>query len=104
MNITRLAGDQGFVYSCQSEGFPVPTVTWSRVGGLPAGVTQRGSNFELVLKWNRILEYTDSGVYICTTTNDLGESIVVLNLLVEGNFIILKTIVTLSYSYLLFAF
>ena len=32
LNITRLAGDEGFVYSCQSEGFPVPTVTWSRGG------------------------------------------------------------------------
>ena len=63
----------------------MPTVTWSRVGGLPAGVTQRGSNSELVLEWNRILEYTDSGLYTCTTTNDFGESTVVLNLLVEGN-------------------
>ena len=88
MNITRLAGDQGFVYSCQSEGFPVPTVTWSRAGGLPAGVTQRGSNSDLVLKWSRILEYTDSGLYTCTTKNDLREMIVALSLLVEGNFII----------------
>ena len=88
LNITRLAGDQGFVYSCQSEGFPVPTVTWSRAGELPAGVTQRRSNSQLVLEWNRILEYTDSGLYTCTTTNDFGERMVVLHLLVEGNFIL----------------
>ena len=87
LNITRLAGDQGFVYSCQSEGFPVPAITWSRAGGLPAGLTQRGSNSELVLEWNRILEYTDSGLYTCTTTNDFGERMVVLHLLAEGNFI-----------------
>ena len=87
LNITRLAGDQGFGYSCQSEGFPVPTVTWSRAGGLPAGVTQRRSNSQLVLEWNRILKFSDSGVYTCTTTNDFGERMVVLSLLVEGNFI-----------------
>ena len=67
----------------------MPTVKWSRAGGLPAGVTQRGSNSQLVLEWNRILEYTDSGVYTCTTTNDFGERTVVLNVLVEGNSILI---------------
>ena len=103
-NITSLAGDQGFVYSCQSEGFPVPTVTWSRAGGLPAGVTQRRSNSQLVLEWNRMLEYTDSGLYTCTTTNNIGERTVVLNLLVEGNFIFFIIIVTFLYTYLLLLF
>ncbi len=85
LNLTRQDGDPRVIFSCISEGFPNPTVTWSRAGGLPMGVAARKSNSELLLEWNRNLLYTDSGEYICTSQNNVGTNAVKINFLVEGN-------------------
>ncbi len=38
------------------------------------GVASRKSNSELMLEWNRNLLYTDSGEYICTSQNSVGNN------------------------------
>ena len=58
-----------FQVTCQAEGFPRPTVTWSRVGmSLPAGrvVVNQGA---LTIK---NLTPADSGLYDCVATNIMG--------------------------------
>ena len=58
-----------FQVTCQAEGFPHPTVTWSRVGmPLPAGrvVVNQGA---LTIK---NLTPADSGLYDCVATNIMG--------------------------------
>ena len=58
-----------FQVTCQAEGFPRPTVTWSRVGmPLPAGrvVVNQGA---LTIK---NLTPADSGLYDCVATNIMG--------------------------------
>ena len=58
-----------FQVTCQAEGFPRPTVTWSRVGmPLPAGrvVVNQGT---LTIK---NLTPADSGLYDCVATNIMG--------------------------------
>ena len=58
-----------FQVTCQAEGFPRPTVTWSRVGiPLPTGrvVVNQGT---LTIK---NLTPADSGLYVCVTTNIMG--------------------------------
>ncbi len=85
LNLTRQDGDPRVIFSCISEGFPNPTVTWSRAGGLPLGIASRKSNSELLLEWNRNLLYTDSGEYICTSWNNVGKNTSMIILLVERN-------------------
>lgn len=58
-----------FQVTCQAEGFPRPTVNWSRVGmPLPAGRVEvnRGT---LTIK---NLTPADSGLYECVATNTMG--------------------------------
>ena len=58
-----------FQVTCQAEGFPRPTVTWSRVGmPLPAErvVLNQGA---LTIK---NLTPADSGLYDCVATNIMG--------------------------------
>ena len=58
-----------FQVTCQAEGFPRPTVNWSRVGmPLPAGRVEvnRGT---LTIK---NLTPADSGLYECVAMNTMG--------------------------------
>ena len=58
-----------FQVSCQAEGFPRPTVTWSRVGmPLPAGRVEVNQG-TLTIK---NLTDADSGLYDCVATNIMG--------------------------------
>ena len=58
-----------FQVTCQAEGFPRPTVTWSRVGmPLPAGRVEVNQG-TLTIK---NLIPTDSGLYDCVATNIMG--------------------------------
>ena len=58
-----------FQVSCQAEGFPRPTVTWSRVGmPLPAGRVEVNQG-TLTIK---NLIPADSGLYDCVATNIMG--------------------------------
>ena len=55
-----------FQVTCQAEGFPHPTVTWSRVGmPLPAGRVEVNQG-TLTIK---NLTPADSGLYDCVATN-----------------------------------
>ena len=86
LQVNRLDGDAASTFSCRSDGFPQPTITWSKEGGLPVGVTSRSSSSEQILEWNRNLEYTDSGTYTCIAQNGLNTSMGTLNLLVISKF------------------
>ena len=58
-----------FQVTCQAEGFPRPTVTWSRVGmPLPAGRVEVNQG-TLTIK---NLTAADSGLYDCVATNIMG--------------------------------
>ena len=58
-----------FQVTCQAEGFPRPTVTWSRVGmPLPAGRVEVNQG-TLTIK---NLIPADSGLYDCVATNIMG--------------------------------
>ena len=58
-----------FQVSCQAEGFPRPTITWSRVGmPLPAGRVEVNQG-TLTIK---NLTDADSGLYDCVATNIMG--------------------------------
>ncbi|XP_073254216.1 uncharacterized protein [Porites lutea] len=58
-----------FQVTCQAEGFPRPTVTWSRVGmPLPAGRVEVNQG-ALTIK---NLIPSDSGLYECVATNIMG--------------------------------
>ena len=58
-----------FQVTCQAEGFPHPTVTWSRVGmPLPAGRVEVNQG-TLTIK---NLTPADSGLYDCVATNIMG--------------------------------
>ena len=58
-----------FQVTCQAEGFPRPTVIWSRVGmPLPAGRVEVNQG-TLTIK---NLSPVDSGLYECIATNIMG--------------------------------
>ena len=58
-----------FQVTCQAEGFPRPTVNWSRVGmSLPAGRVEVNQG-TLIIK---NLTPADSGLYECVATNTMG--------------------------------
>ena len=73
-------------YSCFSDGFPVPIITWKFNGGpLPDGITQTpSSGLHVHLQWNRRLSIRDTGMYMCVAENDFNTSVAVLNITVTS--------------------
>ena len=55
--------------SCVAGGYPIPTVNWTRVDGLPKSSTV-GPNGTLII---RRLEKGDDGQYLCTAKNPVGK-------------------------------
>ncbi len=78
-------GDPAPTFSCTSDGFPLPTLTWSVMGGgdLPSGVVVSTVSPRRILLWTRPLGYRDSGRYECTAQNSRGTSRTILDLLVQ---------------------
>ena len=57
---------------CQAEGFPLPVISWNRLGiPLPAGRTEvtQGTGTLIIIKK---LIPADSGLYECTARNTMG--------------------------------
>ncbi|XP_078383142.1 uncharacterized protein LOC144665723 [Oculina patagonica] len=66
-------------FYCSADGYPQPSVAWSKISG--AGlVNTDGQDNTLQI---RSAGYNDSGSYICTATNVLGKSKKVVKLFVE---------------------
>ena len=77
--------------TCSANGNPLPTVQWVRGngGGLPSGILQQNapsSNREVAkqLSWQRNMEFTDSGSYVCRAFNSNGTDNATLELLVQS--------------------
>ena len=71
--------------TCSSDGYLPPSISWepSILSAIPAGISQQTSVSGLELRWERAVEYMDSGTYDCVATNDNGTSSVQLELLVQ---------------------
>ena len=54
---------------CLTSGYPIPTITWSRVDDLPKS-SKIEKNGTLIL---RNVTQSDVGQYICTAQNDIGK-------------------------------
>lgn len=79
------SGDTVPTFSCFSDGFPAPTLTWRKDNGsLPKGINANElSNNLSNLEWTRNAAYTDSGQYQCIAQNEIGTSVAVLTLLIQ---------------------
>ena len=84
MNITVMAPDEA-VFTCSAEGFPLPSISWSRfdINGLEIVLTEganimvSNSSTTFTTTNNLTLSPTDltlNGVYVCTATNDIGSN------------------------------
>ena len=78
------------VFSCSSDGYPFPSLTWLFNGGpLPDNLVQShgklsdGSSF-LQLQWRINLSVKHMGAYMCVAQNELNTSTAVLNIIVTG--------------------
>ena len=80
---------QGPTILCSSGGHLPPTIGWVREngGGLPNGISQTVLlNGEVLLRWQRPIEFTDSGSYHCQASNNIANSSASLELLVKSEF------------------
>ncbi len=84
-------GAPGPAITCSANGHLPPAIEWIRDNGrgLPSGILQQNalsSNGEVVtqLRWQRQMEFTDSGNYICQAFNNNGTDSVTLELLVQS--------------------
>lgn len=97
VQVTAEHGDTAPVISCRADGSPAPSLVWSQDGdaALPEGLTTSSSGAALM--WDRPLSYTDSGRYLCTSTNQLGQSTATLELLVRSKYTLHVELVTAEY-------
>ena len=71
---------------CSANGNLPPAVEWIRENGrgLPSGISQLVQpNGDVVLRWQRPMEFTDSGSYLCQASNNIGNSSTFLEILVQ---------------------
>lgn len=82
----RLVVDQGhFIshYSCFSDSLLPTNLTW-RLDGESSTISEGSeANDGLKLEWNKKMDFSDSGKYICTGTNKNGDSTAVIDLIVK---------------------
>ncbi|XP_062523403.1 hemicentin-2-like [Corticium candelabrum] len=64
---------------CSTSGYPIPTITWSRVDDLPKS-SKIEKNGTLIL---RNVTQSDVGQYICTAQNDIGKKAHSLTLTID---------------------
>ena len=86
-------GAPGPAITCSASGYPPPVVEWIRDNGrgLPSGILQQvapSSNGEkaIQLRWQREMEFTDSGSYVCRAFNNNGTDSATLELLVQSKY------------------
>jgi len=75
--------NQSATFYCSANGNPKPSVTWSKTSRTRLVNTDRQGN-KLQIK---SAGYNDSGSYVCTATNVLGQAKKVVKLFVEGMFL-----------------
>ena len=81
--------------TCSADGYLPPTVKWTRGNGrgLPSGILQQSApssngKAAVQLRWQRVMEFTDSGPYICRAFNDNGTDSASLELLVRSEYMV----------------
>ena len=80
---------QGPNILCSASGNLPPTVRWTRENGrgLPSGISQSvQSNGSVLLRWQRPMEFTDSGSYYCQASNNVRNISASVEILVESKF------------------
>ena len=75
--------NQTATFYCSAGGNPKPSVSWSKTSGTGL-VNTDGQDNKLQIKSTG---YNDSGSYVCTATNVLGQAKKVVKLFVEGTFL-----------------
>ena len=86
-------GAPGPTIACSADGHLPPTVEWIHQNGgqLQNGLSQSSQfNGQVLLQWQRPIEFTDSGVYACQASNNIGNSTADLELLVQSMTFVLK--------------
>ena len=74
--------NQTATFYCSADGNPEPSVSWSKKGGTKLISTDDKVNKLEITN----VAYNDSGKYVCTATNILGQDKKEMKLLVEGTF------------------
>ena len=81
--------------TCSADGYLPPTVEWTRGNGrgLPSGILQQSTpssngNAAVELRWQRVMEFTDSGSYVCRAFNVNGTDSASLELLVRSEYMV----------------
>ena len=72
---------QTATFYCSADGNPKPSVSWSKANGT-GQVNKDVQGNKLQIKG---AGYNDSGSYVCTATNILGQAKKVVKLFVQGN-------------------
>jgi len=75
--------NQTATFYCSANGNPKPVVSWSKTSGTGL-VNTEGQGNKLQIKSS---DYNDSGSYVCTAANVLGQAKKVVKLFVEGMFL-----------------
>ena len=75
--------NQTATFYCSADGNPKPSVSWSKTSATGL-VNTDGQGNKLQIK---SAGYNDSGSYVCTATNVLGQAKKVVKLFVEGTFL-----------------
>ncbi len=80
---------QTATFYCSADGNPKPSVSWSKISGVrPVNTSSQHNKLEIMNA-----AYNDSGNYVCTASNILGEVQKEVKLFVEGKlFAFLKII------------
>ena len=74
--------NQTATFYCSADGNPKPSVSWSKISGTGLVNTDSQDN-KLLIKG---AGYNDTGNYVCTAKNVLGQAKKVVKLFVEGMF------------------
>ena len=72
--------NQTATFYCSADGFPKPSVSWSKIGGTVL-VNTDGQDNKLQIK---SAGYNDTGSYVCSVAYVLGEVKKMVKLFVEG--------------------
>jgi len=72
---------QTATFSCSADGNPKPNISWNKISGTElVNKDVQGNKLQI-----KSTGYNDSGSYVCTATNILGQAKKVVKLFVQGN-------------------